>query len=204
MYPDWSATPFWVKMICSFWGKLTKIIGWRHSSWKSWFHNCQPQNPEKWKQRHGFELSRGYNGSVFSFRFSSDDSTSIVKLEFTCLLLVVSTCFIALNLPYFITWCLTISKRIHVVMFATGSHASSSAHLRGTLYISKTIFSFNYCINFFLYSLTGVNFRRQLRSVFCKKDAGSAHKTVASKTMYSQVAMATPRPSLQCNGITAV
>ena len=140
---------------------------------------------------------------LFSFRFSSDDSTSIVKLEFTCLLLVVSTCFIALNLPYFITWCLTISKRIHVVMFATGTRASS-AHLRGTLYISKTIFSFNYCINFFLYSLTGVNFRRQLRSVFCKKDTGSAHKTVASKTMYSQVAMVTPQPSLQCNDVTAV
>ena len=136
-------------------------------------------------------------------RFCSDDSSSIVKLEFTILLLVVSTCFIALNLPYFITWCLTISKRIHIVMFSSGTRATSSAHLRGTLYISKTIFSFNYCINFFLYSLTGVNFRRQLRTVFCRREAGSVSKTVASKTMYSQVAMATPTPSVT-NGVTAV
>ena len=44
----------------------------------------------------------------------ADDSSSVVRLEFTCLLLVVSTCFIALNLPYFVTWCLRISRQIQV------------------------------------------------------------------------------------------
>ena len=129
------------------------------------------------------------------FRFCSDDSTSIVKLEFTVLLLVVSTCFITLNLPYFTVWCMRLYNEL--------KSGTKAPHLRGTLYICKTIFSFNYCINFFLYSLTGVNFRRQLKSLFCKKETSSAYVTAASRTMDSQVTMVNPGEPLT-NGVTPV
>ncbi|KAF7259605.1 hypothetical protein EG68_02873 [Paragonimus skrjabini miyazakii] len=38
--------------------------------------------------------------------------------------------------------------------------------LQAVLFISRTIFSFNYCINFFLYSLVGKYFRRELTRLF--------------------------------------
>ena len=129
-------------------------------------------------------------------RFSTDDTSCTVKLEFTCLLLVVSTCFIALNLPYFIVWCIRLYNQL--------KSGTSATHLRGTLYICKTIFSFNYCINFFLYSLTGVNFRRQLKSLFCsKKNQGKTN----SITLYSQISLtnasATPRLSITHSGVSS-
>ena len=138
---------------------------------------------------------------LLNCRFSTDDTSCTVKLEFTCLLLVVSTCFIALNLPYFVVWCM----RVYNQLSAGTAGPASSSHLRGTLYISKTIFSFNYCINFFLYSMTGVNFRRQLKILFSRnRNKGKA----ASKTQYSQISItntsATPRPSITHSGVSSV
>ncbi len=107
-----------------------------------------------------------------------------MRFEFTILLLVVSTCFIALNVPYFATWCHRLKHQIHN-MLNTGN-PTRTEHLRGTLYITKTIFSLNYCINIFLYSLTGANFRRQLKTLFCRV-ASKENNTITSKTAYSQI-----------------
>ena len=142
-----------------------------------------------------------FSNILLNCRFSTDDTSCTVKLEFTCLLLVVSTCFIALNLPYFVVWCM----RVYNQLSAGTAGPASSAHLRGTLYISKTIFSFNYCINFFLYSMTGVNFRRQLKILFSRsRNKGKA----PSKTQYSQISItntsATPRPSITHSGVSSV
>nr|KAG5692928.1 hypothetical protein BaRGS_031432 [Batillaria attramentaria] len=86
---------------------------------------------------------------------------SIIRMEFTVILLVVSFVFIVLNLPYCFVWCkrflLSNSKR-------TGREDiwADFDNLEGVLMITRVIFYMNYCVNFFLYSVTGAYFRKEL------------------------------------------
>ena len=138
-------------------------------------------------------------------RFKFEET--IVKLEFTFILLLISSCFIVLNLPYFVVWCermITVASAYSdgnsktdlsltnlFTLSTDKSTDSSSDHtnrMRAVLYITKTIFCCNYCVNFFLYSLTGVHFRRQLRFL-CSFRRGGPHQNVLhfSKTLVSDV-----------------
>ena len=92
---------------------------------------------------------------------------NFVKLEFTFVLLVVSTEFVALNLPYFIVW----SKRsLQMIQNMLNPGVSTqSERMRGLHYITKTIFHLNYSSNFLLYSLTGAHFRAQLKGIMCTR-----------------------------------
>ncbi|KAK7475466.1 hypothetical protein BaRGS_00033285 [Batillaria attramentaria] len=89
---------------------------------------------------------------------------SVIRLEFTLILLAVSFCFVALNVPYFATW---------LKLFLTSNYVSIEQprrtdldYFRGVAFITRAIFYVNYCINFFLYSITGAYFRRELRMLF--------------------------------------
>ncbi|XP_046363013.2 neurotensin receptor type 1-like [Haliotis rufescens] len=90
---------------------------------------------------------------------------SIIRLEFTLILLAVSLCFIVFNVPYFSTWCklFLTSKFVHLAKF---DDFRDFEHFQGTLWITRSIFYINYCINFFLYSITGAYFRRELKMLF--------------------------------------
>ena len=93
---------------------------------------------------------------------------SVIRLEFTIILLAISFCFIAFNIPYFAVWCR---------LFLHSKYISNTAmedvfdpdYWQGVLYITRTIFYINYCINFFLYSITGAYFRREVRVLFTYK-----------------------------------
>ena len=117
---------------------------------------------------------------------------SKMRLEFTFILLSISTCFVCLNLPYFIVWC----QRFQSVDSLQSSRASGSigsdveyisiSHAsheedRSSLYFTKTIFYINYAINFFLYCLTGRNYRRHMVQLLCCQKAeptrGSAYRS---------------------------
>ncbi|XP_055872356.1 probable G-protein coupled receptor 139 [Biomphalaria glabrata] len=94
---------------------------------------------------------------------------SVIKLEFTSILLLVSFCFVALNLPYFVTW---------FKLFLTSGFLSLSSfhesrdldYFRGVSFFTRAIFYINYCINFFLYSITGAYFRRELKCLVFMKN----------------------------------
>ena len=90
---------------------------------------------------------------------------SIIRLEFTLILLAISLCFIVFNIPYFVTWCklFLTSKFIHLDTF---QDVASFEYFQGTLWITRAIFYINYCVNFFLYSITGTYFRRELKMFF--------------------------------------
>ena len=88
---------------------------------------------------------------------------STIKLEFTAILLVVSSAFIVLNVPYFVAWCYNFDVQIQAAFVRLGTAIAESERSRGWVHITKTIFIFNYCINFFIYSLSGAYFRCQLR-----------------------------------------
>ena len=90
---------------------------------------------------------------------------SVIRLEFTIILLAISFCFVALNLPFFATWLklFLTSQYISVSSFTNESHLD---YFRGVAFITRAIFYINYCINFFLYSITGAYFRRELRMLF--------------------------------------
>lgn len=77
---------------------------------------------------------------------------SVIRLEFTLILLVISLCFIAFNLPYFVVWARTAFS---------GKPVSP-----GVVAIVRAMYYLNYCVNFFLYSITGACFRRELRMLF--------------------------------------
>ena len=113
---------------------------------------------------------------------------SILRLEFTIILLVVSFFFVALNFPYFAVWCKQF-KESRLRFLGSRQQLKSSytnqilGDLQGMLYITKAVFCVNYCINFFLYSITGAFFRCQLRTLFRYKN--EANREVFQQRPYS-------------------
>ena len=90
---------------------------------------------------------------------------SIIRMEFTVILLVVSFVFIALNLPYFILW----SKRFLQAFYGTAASEAGSDSFDQSgaeLLLTRVVFYMNYCVNFFLYSVTGAYFRKELKMLF--------------------------------------
>lgn len=103
--------------------------------------------------------------------YRSVTEESILRLEFTVILLVVSFFFVALNFPYFAVWCMQFMESR--LLFQEGlklSNTNQILDLQRMVYITKAVFYVNYCINFFLYSITGAFFRRQLVALFRYKN----------------------------------
>ena len=104
------------------------------------------------------------------------------RMEFTIALLVISSSFILVNLPYFLLWCYNFRENLDKTLSLGNLNLTHSERIRGWLFITKTIFFCNYCMNFFLYSLTGGYFRRQLKDLFscktCIKDKNSAYRAI--------------------------
>ncbi|KAL8586556.1 hypothetical protein ACOMHN_053909 [Nucella lapillus] len=91
---------------------------------------------------------------------------SIIRMEFTVILLVVSFVFIVLNLPYCILWCqrfFLANQDIHQLLRDNDYTGDRFDHYEGALMITRVIFYVNYCVNFFLYSVTGAYFRKELK-----------------------------------------
>lgn len=88
-----------------------------------------------------------------------------IRLEFTLILLAISFFFIAFNLPYFVVW----SRNFMKSQFLQDNHSrfvpGDIDYWNGVLNITRTIFYMNYCVNFFLYSITGAYFRNELANM---------------------------------------
>ncbi|XP_013384991.1 cysteinyl leukotriene receptor 2-like [Lingula anatina] len=84
-----------------------------------------------------------------------------IRMEMTIILLGLSTCFVMLNMPYFVTWCLHMYRT-----FPSRETDVDFRYSRGALHVTRTIYFFNYCVNFFLYSISGACFRKELRALF--------------------------------------
>ncbi|CAG2233682.1 TRHR [Mytilus edulis] len=87
---------------------------------------------------------------------------SIIRLEFTVILITISFCFIAFNTPYAIIW-FKHSLQMSSMRMEDSVFVPTNQNL---LIFTKTIFFMNYCINFFLYSITGAYFRKELNMLF--------------------------------------
>lgn len=91
---------------------------------------------------------------------------SIIRMEFTVILLVVSFVFIVLNLPYCFVWCkrfLMSREDMHQRPGSGSDLGQDFDNYEGVLMITRVIFYMNYCVNFFLYSVTGAYFRKELK-----------------------------------------
>lgn len=84
-----------------------------------------------------------------------------IRLEFTIIFLSISSCFVALTIPYLITWCQQFWNTLHPDMMSP----IQFDRFRNHLFVTRTIFYLNYCVNFFLYCLTGAYYRREIRSL---------------------------------------
>ncbi|XP_013395479.1 probable G-protein coupled receptor 139 [Lingula anatina] len=116
-----------------------------------------------------------FRGEAVKDVMKVNNATNKLRMEMTCMLLVLSTCFVALSIPYLITWC------YH--MYTTfESKQRDFKYMRGVLYITRTIFYVNYCINFFLYSLTGACFRQHLAMMFCGRRMYSPAASVKTRS----------------------
>lgn len=92
---------------------------------------------------------------------------SHIRLEFTLILLAISVFFIAFNFPFFVVWFRnSFHSRIFSVATIKDPGDQSVGYWIGVLSITRTIFYMNYCINFFLYSITGAYFRKELKGLF--------------------------------------
>jgi len=115
----------------------------------------------------GRRLRHARNVALRLQRVCAEESR--LRLEFTGILLIVSTTFIVLNVPCFVAWCsnyVMVLQRPSVgetPLFQLSDDPTEPDRTRGWLSITRTIFFCNYCVNFFIYSLSGAYFRRYLR-----------------------------------------
>lgn len=105
---------------------------------------------------------------------------ALIRLEFTSILLVISFCFVIFNIPFLVMWIRNFFYSKHVTNISTNDSMYDVESWQGVLYITRTIFYANYCINFFLYSITGAYFRRGLKGMFCRDSEGflRSHNTL--------------------------
>jgi hypothetical protein len=85
---------------------------------------------------------------------------SKIRIEFTVTVIAVSTCFVLLNIPYFIAWLIQNLQTFHP------THHIVSQRNSEALSVTRTIFSINYSINFFVYCLTGSFYRSVIKNMF--------------------------------------
>ena len=112
---------------------------------------------------------------------------SIIKLEFTIILLAISFCFIAFNVPYFTVWCRNFLNSKYLNHSVELTSSVTIEFWQGVLNITRTIFYMNYCINFFLYSITGAYFRRELAQLF-------VYRSRERRLNYCRCTYSTPTP----------
>ena len=94
-----------------------------------------------------------------------------IRLELTVTLLVVSTSFVCLNLPYFVYWC----QRNILATSHTTADGIKNVNTRDQFYVTLTIYYINYCINF-LYCLTGTYYRKALKGIFCCQNEARGYR----------------------------
>ncbi|XP_045182782.2 thyrotropin-releasing hormone receptor-like [Mercenaria mercenaria] len=85
-----------------------------------------------------------------------------IRLEFTLILLAISFFFIAFNLPYSAIWFRNFLSSQFVHNHSYIFDKGDIDYWNGILNITRTVFYLNYCVNFFLYSITGAYFRNEL------------------------------------------
>ena len=87
----------------------------------------------------------------------------------TVLLLVVSTTFVVLNVPYCVSW---FAQFFYLVGLDPATSSCAARRLAGTLlaakYVATVPYCLNYSVNFALYSVCARAFRDQLLHVVCR------------------------------------
>lgn len=116
-------------------------------------------------KRHKIEFSyhRKRLRRIFAEKCHTDES--LIKIEFTLILLSISFFFVTFNLPYFSIW----FRNFLYNKYISRQESMSTEHIeywQGLLYVTRAIFYMNYCVNFFLYSITGSYFRREVKRMF--------------------------------------
>lgn len=110
---------------------------------------------------------------------------SIIRLEFTIILIAVSFCFVAFNTPYAVVW-LTHFINSSAGTITNGRIINETQHI---LLFTKTIYFMNYSVNFFLYSITGAYFRKELKMLFtCRSKDSKRYYTCSVRTSSSIIA----------------
>ena len=102
--------------------------------------------------------------------------THKLRREFTLILLSVSLCFLCFNIPYYIVWVVDSDiYRQHssqhdmddILTNSDNSTSGSDGGLSGNgrLFLTRAVFSANYCTNFLLYCITGSYYRSSVRKL---------------------------------------
>ena len=105
-----------------------------------------------------------------------------LRIEFTMMLVGISTGFVCLNLPYCVIWLYNLIKNHtsnDIDLHKYHQNFTELLPINNLLYIAKTIFYVNYCANFFLYCVTGSYYRTQIKK-FCFIDGNRRQSSQGS------------------------
>ncbi|XP_013381254.1 probable G-protein coupled receptor 139 [Lingula anatina] len=115
---------------------------------------------------------------------SSDEQSLIDKT--TAMLLVTSTCYVVLAIPYVVTWIVT-----YFYQYIEGApDRAQSRTYSGIKKITHIFYVMNFAINFFLYCISGTVFRSELSFVFrnrtCQRQRSMSPTGVSSNTIVNR------------------
>lgn len=91
-------------------------------------------------------------------------NSKINSKKITMMLVLITFSFVALNLPYLITWCLYF-KFVYFNKFNNNTFLVNNNNLLAMLKLSEIFFIINYSLKLYLYCAGGSNFRKQLNLV---------------------------------------
>ncbi|GAB1611071.1 growth hormone secretagogue receptor type 1-like [Argonauta hians] len=108
------------------------------------------------------------------------------RTDFTLLLLMISFCFIAFKLPFFVTWC---QQFFFTIQLERSDLDDINDHnrlllMKEALNISRIIFYMSYVTNFFLYSFVGSTFRVELKRLLSCSQKKSRTNTWTPQRTY--------------------
>ncbi|XP_014769673.1 growth hormone secretagogue receptor type 1 [Octopus bimaculoides] len=110
---------------------------------------------------------------------------AVGRTDFTLLLLMISFCFIAFKLPFFVTWC---QQFFFTIKLERSDLDEINDHnrllvMKEALNISRIIFYMSYVTNFFLYSFVGSSFRLELKRLLsCRHKKGRTNNWTPQRT----------------------
>jgi hypothetical protein len=126
-------------------------------------------------------LRKLINRHILSGRIRAVFKESKMRIEFTVTVIAVSTCFVCLNIPYFVIWVQQFLQTVDPddpdVLRQNSEYHRITQSNSEYISITRTIFTLNYSINFFVYCLTGTYYRGVIRNLFrCGKNKKPGHR----------------------------
>ena len=120
------------------------------------------------------ELTQMTSKKSSSNNFVHNQNSKSKKAKTNCILLMISSSYVILDLPYFISWLFLFYQEkynvcVHEKFESLINHSIYSNYIIGLINLTEVFYVLNFSIHFYIYFLTSKQFGYQFKKMFKKK-----------------------------------